>query len=218
MMADLAATAPRLSPPLPGPPPTPSPHAGLPAELMAAGKRLRESVPRFAHGVWKKPAGRGDPIALLRAADPERLAELLPVRYGRMLVSPFTFFRGASAVMAADLAITPATGLRVPTCGDCHLLNFGGFATPERNIIFDINDFDETLPGPWEWDVKRLAASFVLAARSIGLRDADGQDAAVAATRSYPKRLAEYAQMAPLEVWYARIRAEDAVGMHPDRR
>ena len=126
---------------------------------MEAGKRLRETVPRLSHGIWKKPAGRADPIAMLQASDPERLAELLPVRYGRMLVSPFTFYRGAAGVMAADLATTPATGLRVQACGDCHLLNFGGFATPERNIIFDINDFDETLPAPWEWDVKRLAAS-----------------------------------------------------------
>src|SRR5208282_1014515 len=127
-----------------------------------------------------------------------------------------TFFRGASAVMAADLATTPATGLRVQTCGDCHLLNFGGFATPERNIIFDINDFDETLPAPWEWDVKRLTASFVLAARSISLRDADGQEAAVTATRSYRKRLADYARMAPLEVWYSRIHTDDALDLLPN--
>ena len=187
---------------------------------MEAGKRLREAVPRASHGTWKKPAGRADPIAMLQASDPERLAELLPVRYGRMLVSPFTFYRGAAGVMAADLANTPATGLRVQACGDCHLLNFGGFATPERNIIFDINDFDETLPAPWEWDVKRLAASFVLAARANGLSDGDGRDAAEAAARSYRKRLAEYAQMPPLEVWYARIDDEDVLSLmsDPDRR
>ena len=149
--------------PVPGPTANSAPlhQAQAPADLVAAGKRLRDTVPRDSHGIWKKPKDRADPIAMLQASDPERLPELLPVRYGRMLVSPFTFYRGAAGVMAADLAKTPTTGLRVQACGDCHLLNFGGFATPERNIVFDINDFDETLPAPWEWDVKRLAASFV---------------------------------------------------------
>ncbi len=183
---------------------------------MEAGKRLRDAVPRSAHGVWKVPANRADPIAQLQASDPERLPELLPVRYGRMLVSPFTFYRGAAGVMAADLAAAPATGLRVQACGDCHLLNFGGFATPERNIIFDINDFDETLPAPWEWDVKRLAASFVLAARANGLSDDDGRDAAIGAACSYRKRLADYARMSPLEVWYARIDSDDFLGLISD--
>ena len=204
--------------PVPGPTANSAPlhQAQAPADLVAAGKRLRDTVPRDSHGIWKKPKDRADPIAMLQASDPERLPELLPVRYGRMLVSPFTFYRGAAGVMAADLAKTPATGLRVQACGDCHLLNFGGFATPERNIIFDINDFDETLPAPWEWDVKRLAASFVLAARANGQSDAVGRDAAEAATRSYRKRLAEYARMAPLEVWYARIDDEDVVSLMPD--
>lgn len=134
-----------------------------------------------------------------------------------MLRSPFTFFRGAAAVMAADLAGTATTGLIVQTCGDCHLLNFGGFATPERNVLFDINDFDETVPAPWEWDVKRLVASFVLAARSQGLSDSDGRDAAVACARSYRERTREYAQMSPLEVWYARITAEDMVDLASSR-
>ena len=138
-----------------------APHAGV-----EAGRQLRDAVPRVAHAEWKGHSDRADPIEQLQASDPERISELLPVRYGRMLVSPFTFFRGSAGVMAADLASMPTTGVRVQACGDCHLLNFGGFATPERNIIFDINDFDETLPAPWEWDVKRLAASFVLAARS----------------------------------------------------
>jgi uncharacterized protein (DUF2252 family) len=198
------------------PPPAPAAHAFSPEELMAAGKRLRDAVPRAAHGEWKKAAHRRDPVEQLQASDPERLSELLPVRYGRMLVSPFTFFRGAAGVMAGDLATTPATGVRVQACGDCHLLNFGGFATPERNIIFDINDFDETLPAPWEWDVKRLAASFVLGARSIGLSDNEGRDAAVGATRSYRERLAEYAKMSPLEVWYARIHSDDVLNLIPD--
>ncbi len=187
-----------------------------PDELMQAGKRLRDTVPRASHSVWKKPSGRADPIEQLQASDTERLPELVPVRYGRMLASPFTFFRGAAGIMAADLAATPSTDLRVQACGDCHLLNFGGFATPERNIIFDINDFDETLPAPWEWDVKRLAASFVLAARSNGLSDRDGSDAAVAATCSYRKRLADYAGMSPLEVWYASIDYKDFLSLVTD--
>ncbi len=194
----------------------PPQHTRSPDEMMAAGKLLRDSVPRSSHGAWKKPANRADPIAQLQASDPERLPELLPVRYGRMMVSPFTFYRGAAGVMAADLSTTPASGIRVQACGDCHLLNFGGFATPERNIIFDINDFDETLPAPWEWDVKRLAASFVLAARANGLSDGDGRDAAIGATRSYRERLAEYATMSPLEVWYARIHSEDFLDLVKD--
>src|SRR5262245_22204732 len=135
-------------------------------DLMVAGKALREKVPRTLQAEWKKGRRRADPIQILRATDAGRLRDLVPIRYGRMLQSPFAFYRGAAAVMAADLAKAPVTGIQVQLCGDCHLSNFGGFATPERNIIFDINDFDETLPGPWEWDVKRLAASFVLAARS----------------------------------------------------
>jgi Uncharacterized protein conserved in bacteria (DUF2252) len=179
------------------------------ADRMALGNALRDRVPRSDHGLWRKPAGRADPIDILQAADTDRLPELIPIRYGRMLASPFTFYRGSAGVMAADLASTPTTSIRVQACGDCHLLNFGGFATPERNIIFDINDFDETLPAPWEWDVKRLAASFVLAGRSNGLSDAKARQAAVTCARSYRKRLLEYSAMDPLSVWYARITADD---------
>jgi len=179
--------------------------------LFAAGKVLRERIPRQAHGTFKRDKDKVDPLAILRAQDKDRLKQLVPIRYGRMLQSPFTFYRGAAAVMAADLAKTPSTGLRVQACGDCHLLNFGGFATPERNIVFDINDFDETLPAPWEWDVKRLVASFVLAARSQGLKESDGRDAAVASARSYRKRLREYSGMSPLEIWYSRITIEDII-------
>jgi len=175
------------------------------AESAAAGKALRDRVAREAHAHWKLDKRRPDPIRLLRASDGERLQELVPIRYGRMLQSPFAFYRGSAAIMAADLARTPVSGIRVQACGDCHLGNFGGFATPERNILFDINDFDETLPGPWEWDVKRLAASFVLAARSLGVSDAKGRDAAVEAVRSYREHLREYSEMHPLEVWYSRI-------------
>ena len=215
-MAHITPAPPVIAPLRPVSPPAPSPPFHAPNELTEVGKRLRETVARASHGVWKKPAGRADPIEALQESDAERLPELVPVRYGRMLVSPFTFFRGAAGIMAADLAAMPTTGLRVQACGDCHLLNFGGFATPERNIIFDINDFDETLPAPWEWDVKRLAASFVLAARSIGLSDNDGCAAVVAATCSYRKRLAEYARMSPLEVWYESIDTEDFLSLVTD--
>ncbi|MFO1070628.1 MAG: DUF2252 domain-containing protein [Geminicoccaceae bacterium] len=186
------------------------PH--VPAEaLKAAGQALRERLPRQEQAKFRRDKAAVDPLAILRAADKGRLENLLPIRYGRMLQSPFTFYRGSAAVMAADLAQTPSTGLRVQACGDCHLLNFGGFATPERNILFDINDFDETSPAPWEWDVKRLVASFVLAARSQGIPDARGRAAAVACARSYRERLRDYAEMSPLDVWYARINDEDLV-------
>lgn len=196
-------------------PPGPRIHLASAADRMAAGRALREKVQRHAHAVWKRPPNRENPLEILRAADKGRLPQLLPIRYGRMLRSPFTFYRGAAAVMAADLARTPATGIHVQACGDCHLLNFGGFATPERNILFDINDFDETLPAPWEWDVKRLVASFVLAARSNGLSDADGRDAAVACARSYRRRVREFSEMSPVEVWYARVTADDILGFMP---
>jgi uncharacterized protein (DUF2252 family) len=209
-----------LSVPPPAPPMMGPHHTRSLDELMDAGKKLRDTTPRAAHGGWKKAAGRADPIAQLQASDHERLPELLPVRYGRMLVSPFTFYRGAAGIMAADLAKTPISGPRVQACGDCHLLNFGGFATPERNIVFDINDFDETLPAPWEWDIKRLAASFVLAARLNGLSDSDGRDAAIGATRSYREKLREFTQMAPLEVWYSKIHSDDFLRLitNPKRR
>ncbi len=185
-------------------------HHSLPsAALLAVGKGLRERVPRQTHGTWKRDKEKVDPLAILRASDKGRMTQLIPIRYGRMLQSPFTFYRGAAAVMAADLAKTPTTGIHVQACGDCHLLNFGGFATPERNIAFDIDDFDETLPAPWEWDVKRLVASFVLAARSQGLKESVGREAAVACARSYRKRLREYAKMSPLAVWYAGIQLKD---------
>jgi uncharacterized protein (DUF2252 family) len=177
-------------------------------ERMAEGKALRDRVPRTSHGKWKPPANRSDPVATLKASDHGRLAELLPLRYGRMLQSPFAFFRGAAAVMAADLAATPKTGYRVQACGDCHLLNFGGYGSPERRLVFDINDFDETLPAPWEWDVKRLAASVVLAGRQIGARDRVCGDAALAAVASYRTHMREYARMTALNTWYSHLDAE----------
>ena len=182
----------------------PAPHANR-EERYAAGKALRDRVPREQHGEWKAPRDRPDPVDLVIESSKGRIPELIPIRYGRMSVSPFTFYRGAALNMAADLAGTPHTGIRVQACGDCHLMNFGGFATPERREIFDINDFDETLPGPWEWDVKRLAASFALAARSNGFASADQRDTALACARSYRKWIAKYADMRALDVWYAGI-------------
>lgn len=190
-----------------------------PSELrLAAGKALREKAAHDAHGKWKRNKDKVDALAILQAADKGRVERLVPIRYGRMLQSPFTFYRGSAAVMAADLAKTPASGLRVQACGDCHLLNFGGFATPERNILFDMNDFDETLPAPWEWDVKRLVTSFALAARSNGFSDDDGRDMAVACARAYRKRLHEYSEMSPLQIWYARVTDEDVMGLAKDER
>lgn len=184
-------------------------------DRAAAGKALRDSVPRESHGRWKEFKGRPSPIDILHKSDAGRLKELVPIRYGRMLQSPFAFYRGSAGVMASDLARTTTTGLHVQACGDCHLMNFGGFATPERNIIFDINDFDETSPAPWEWDVKRLVASVVLAARSIGLSDGKGRDCAAAAARSYRERMRGFSRMDPLRVWYANISAEDIIAMVP---
>ena len=172
------------------------------------GKSLREKWPRRSHALWKAPHNRPDPLRLLEQSNEGRIPELIPIRYGRMVRTPFTFYRGAALNMAADLAVTPATGLRVQACGDCHLLNFGGFATPERRVIFDINDLDETLPAPWEWDVKRLAASFVLACRNHGFSKACAKDAVLACVRSYRERIAEYTQMPVLDVWYASIDVE----------
>jgi uncharacterized protein (DUF2252 family) len=185
---------------------------------VAGGKALRQKIPREAHAGWKPHKDRPDPLHLLRRSDEGRREDLLPIRYGRMLASPFAFYRGSAGIMAADLANTPATRLRVQACGDCHLLNFGGFATPERNIIFDINDFDETLPAPWEWDVKRLAASFVLAARSNGMSDSRGRDCAVLMANRYRERLRTFSQMNPLRVWYARFDLPEMIRILPKRQ
>jgi uncharacterized protein (DUF2252 family) len=174
-------------------------------ERRAAGKALRDAVPRASHGGWTPPKHRRDPVDVLNESNEGRLAYLIPIRYGRMAHSPFNFFRGSAAVMAADLASNPQSGLRVQACGDAHLLNFGCFATPERKIIFDINDFDETLPAPWEWDLKRLAASVVIAARHLGLSNSDAARAATDAARAYRERMANYASMRALQVWYDAI-------------
>jgi uncharacterized protein (DUF2252 family) len=182
----------------------------------AEGKGLREKVPRETHGGWKAPRDRRDPVELLIESNKGRMPQLIPIRHGRMVQSTFAFYRGSAALMAADLAHTPSTGLRVQACGDAHLLNFGGFATPERNVIFDINDFGETLPAPWEWDLKRLAASVVIAGRQLGLRESDSARAARATVRAYREHMADYSFMKTLEVWYDRIDIDKLLGQAPN--
>jgi uncharacterized protein (DUF2252 family) len=182
------------------------------AEAQAAeGKRLRRVVPRAAHGEWKPGPDRSDPLALLEEQNLARIPQLVPVRMGRMAASPFAFYRGAAAVMAADLASTPVTGIEVVACGDAHLSNFGLFASPERRLLFDVNDFDETLPAPWEWDVKRLAASGMIAARDHGFDQAQSEQAARGAVRSYRERMMIFAQCAALDVFYSRVDADSIV-------
>jgi uncharacterized protein (DUF2252 family) len=182
-------------------------------ERRAAGKALRDKLSRTSHADWKPHANRQDPIDLLIESCRGHLQQLIPIRYGRMIQSPFVFYRGAAAIMAADLANTPTSGIRVQACGDCHLLNFGGFATPERHIVFDINDFDETLPGPWEWDIKRLAVSIVIAGRHNGFRREEVREGAVRCVQSYREHMQTYAEMGVLGMWHERIDAESLISM-----
>src|SRR5512140_837943 len=181
------------------------------AERRELGKSLRERCPRSSHGVWNPPADRANPVDLVFKADQGRMPELLPLRHGRMVRSPFTFYRGSALNMAADLATTPTSGIRVQCCGDAHLCNFGGFATPERQVIFSINDLDETLPAPWEWDVKRLAASFVVACRDNGLADRAARDVVNTCARTYRESMAEFSEMKTLELWYRSLGADELV-------
>ena len=175
------------------------------AQRAARGRAVRPRAPRRTHAAWAASPGRPDPVDVLEQQAATRVPELVPIRYGRMLLSPFTFYRGAAAVMAADLAGTPQTGLVVQCCGDAHLSNFGLFASPERQLLFDINDFDETLPGPWEWDVKRLAASFEVAGRDRGFSPADRRDIVRATVRAYRKQLHRAADQGALDVWYSHL-------------
>ncbi|MEA2127569.1 MAG: hypothetical protein QOJ85_460 [Solirubrobacteraceae bacterium] len=180
-----------------------------PATTPPTGKQARAGTPRSAHAEWAPAADRRDPVDILEEQARTRVPELVPIRYGRMLRSPLAFFRGAAAIMAADLAATPVTGSRVQLCGDAHLANFGGFAAPDRTIVFDVNDFDETLPGPWEWDVKRLAASFAVAGRERGF-DEDSRRAIVeAAVREYRLAMRRFATMRTIDVWYSRLELAD---------
>ena len=185
-------------------------------ERYAEGKALREKCPRDAHATWKASKGRPDPVQVVLEAEKGRLPELLPLRHGRMLRSPFTFYRGSALAMAYDLAATPSSGVRVQCCGDAHLSNFGGFATPERRVIFSINDLDETLPAPWEWDVKRLAASFVVGCRDNGVKDAAAKTAVMTCVRTYRESMAEFSRMKTLELWYVSMGADELIASIKD--
>ena len=186
------------------------PHLSV-AERVARGKAARAEVPRSSHAVFEPSSTRADPVALLERQAKTRVPELVPIRYGRMLVSPFTFYRGAAMIMANDLATTPRSGLTVQCCGDAHLSNFGVFASPERRLVFDVNDFDETLPGPWEWDVKRLAASMLIAARDNGFRAKEQERIVLDTLARYRTAMAEFAGMKNLEVWYSHLDIESAL-------
>jgi uncharacterized protein (DUF2252 family) len=182
-----------------------------PSSARRRGKTARATVPRSSHGAWEPARDRRDPVDLLEEQNASRLADLVPLRYGRMLVSPFTFFRGAAYLMAADLADAPRTGLDVQLCGDAHLSNFGAFAAPDRRLIFGVNDFDETLPGPFEWDVKRLVASFAVAGRDRGFNATVRASVNTAVAQAYRGSMSEFAGMSNLDLWYARIHTEDIV-------
>ncbi len=181
------------------------------SERVAAGRAARSAARRSSHGSWEPAAARRDPVAVLEDQAASRVPELVPIRYGRMSASPFAFYRGAAAVMSADLAATPVSGLRVQACGDAHLSNFGAFAAPDRRLVFDLNDFDESLPGPWEWDVKRLAASFAVATREGGLKRRQREAAILCAVASYREAMRSFAAMGNLEVWYARFDVDQAL-------
>jgi uncharacterized protein (DUF2252 family) len=174
-------------------------------ERVKLGRQGRARAPRSSQAEFTPARDRPDPVSLLERQATTRVSELVPIRYGRMLVSPFTFFRGAALIMASDLATTPRSGFNVQVCGDAHLSNFGLFASPERKLMFDVNDFDETLPGPWEWDLKRLAASAVIAARDREFTDNEARTAALEVGRSYRQEMARLAALSTLEVWYSQI-------------
>ena len=182
------------------------------------GRAARRVVPRGSHAGWEPAPDRPDPVDLLEAQAKDRLPDLVPIRYARMMASSFAFLRGSAIIMANDLASTPASGIHAQLCGDAHLLNFGMYASPERTLLFDLNDFDETLPGPWEWDVKRLAASLVVAGRDNGFDAAYSRRAAQASTASYRRRMAEFSEMGELEVWYSRVGEEQARGLLSDAK
>jgi uncharacterized protein (DUF2252 family) len=174
-------------------------------QRVTEGKAARANVPRSSHGDWEPPTRRRDPVEVLEEQARSRVPELVPIRYGRMLASPFAFFRGGAAIMAMDLSETPQSGLNVQLCGDAHLSNFGVFAAPDRRLVLDVNDFDETLPGPWEWDVKRLAASFAIAGRDRGFTPKQTRAAVLSAARAYREAMREFAGKGNLDVWYARL-------------
>ena len=178
-------------------------------QRQKTGKEARQQVPPAGHAGWKAAADRPDPVALLEEQDATREPDLVPVRHGRMMVSPFTFYRGAAKIMAADLKDTPRAGLMVQLCGDAHLSNFGLFASPERTLLFDLNDFDETLTGPFEYDVKRMSASFTIAARNNGFSKAEAHDATLASVSAYRTSMAEFAEMTTMDIWYSRLTEQE---------
>ncbi|MGA7834327.1 MAG: DUF2252 domain-containing protein [Acidimicrobiales bacterium] len=185
--------------------------------MAEAGRAMRSRVPRRSHGDWQPVPERPDPLDILEGTNANRLQHLIPVRHGRMMASPFAFYRGAPAVMAADLHLTPSMGIDLQICGDAHLLNFGTFATPERHHVFDLNDFDETHVGPWEWDIKRLTASLVVAARTAGLNDSDGVTAAQHCVAEYRTEIAKMAELSAFEVWHSWLEVESIVADAPDK-
>ena len=193
------------------------PHLSV-DERRAQGKEARDRTPLSSHAGWAPATDRPDPVGLLEEQNRTREPDLVPVRHGRMLVSPFTFYRGAAKIMAADLAGTPTAGLHVQLCGDAHLSNFGAFASPERRLLFDLNDFDETLPGPFEYDVKRLAASFTIAARNNGFGKADTRAATLASVAAYREAMAGFAAMGTLDIWYAHLDEESSCKAVQQRR
>jgi Uncharacterized protein conserved in bacteria (DUF2252) len=220
-----AGDAPAAKAPTPIPPPAPDPACRepggaeakptmylTPTQRASRGKAARADVPRSSHGAWQPAPDRPDPVDLLEAQARTRVPELVPIRYGRMLTSPFAFYRGAAAIMAADLAPLPRSGLVAQLCGDAHLMNFGGFAAPDRRLVFSLNDFDETLPGTFEWDVKRLAASFSVAGRALGFDEDDRRAAVVAGTRSYRTTMREFADMRVMDIWHTRLELDALFG------
>ena len=180
-------------------------------ERLGQGRAARDRTPPSSHAGWSPAADRPDPVRLLEGQDRTREPDLVPVRHGRMMAAPFTFYRGAAKIMAADLAGTPVAGLSAQLCGDAHLSNFGVFASPERRLLFDLNDFDETLPGPFEYDVKRMAASFVIAGRNNGFARADARAAALASVTAYREAMAGFAQMPTMGIWYAHMPEDQLV-------
>src|SRR3954453_19026014 len=187
------------------------PHPNI-EERNAVGRNARERTPASSHYGWRPAVDRSDPVALLEGQDLTREPDLVPVRHGRMMVSPFTFYRGAAKIMAADLAGTPTAGLDAQLCGDAHLSNFGVFGSPERQLLFDVNDFDETLPGPFEYDVKRMAASFMIAGQNNGFAEADARAATAASVTAYREAMAEFAGMGTMDIWYSHLSEGEIMG------
>jgi uncharacterized protein (DUF2252 family) len=189
-----------------------------PAERKKQGKALRQTVPRSSHAEWSPPDDRADPVEVITSQDANRVQPLVPIRHGRMAVSPFTFYRGAAKIMAGDLASTPSSGLNAQLCGDAHLANFGSYASPDRRQVFDVNDFDETLPGPWEWDLKRLATSFVLAGRDNGFDKSAITAATTQSVAGYRQAMAKYADQRTLDVWYAQATLDQIAAAAPKKK